>query len=103
MSGKQHESRLNQEPARKSQISDESQPKYVQNSLYDSRNNIFSCFNTQKMLFPDGKDDDFVKTGIHYYTLSIMNESNKVCLLFYILFSIFIIIRYALKVSRDRL
>lgn len=74
MAGKQLELRPNHEIIRKGQVSDESEKRepiydhiHMKNDLKPQDTHIFSS-----------KDADFIETGLHFYTLSIMNESNKV-------------------------
>ena len=74
MAGKQHETQPDQESSRKTQISDATGSKEnVSNELY---NNIFR--NPRKNVSDTSNIEEAVKTGVHFYTLSIMNESNKV-------------------------
>ena len=74
MAGKQHESRPGHEIIRKNQVSDESRKKELLNDQIQMKNDLIHQ-NTQAVA---SKDEDFVETGVHFYTLSIMNESNKV-------------------------
>lgn len=80
MAGKQHESRPDQDSPRKGQISDESGKR-------DMNHQININYNTHESLqkSPENSleitDEDTLKTGIHFYTLSIMNETNKVLLI----------------------
>ena len=80
MAGKHHEARPGQEAIRKIQISDEAQKStnisisYINNSITEE--------------FLDGpKIEEREKSCVHFYTLSIMNETNKV---FYIYIKIYL-------------
>lgn len=73
MSGKHHETRPGQEAIRKSQISDEARKWASINSKISYINNSI----TEQYL--DGpKIEEREKPCVHFYTLSIMNETNKV-------------------------
>ena len=79
MAGKQHESRQDQDSPRKGQISDECGMKNHEdmNISYDSHENIQKV--SESVLELDtASEDETKKNGIHFYTLSIMNETNKV-------------------------
>lgn len=77
MAGKHHEICPDQEIIRKSQISDEP------GKWTDNIKNIGDIKNLNKVkLLKECQDqtkiENNLKTGIHFYTLSIMNETNKV-------------------------
>lgn len=74
MAGKQHESRPDHEIIRKGQVSDESGKR---EHLFDHVH-IKNDPKPQNTHIDASKDADFIETGVHFYTLSIMNESNKV-------------------------
>lgn len=77
MVGKKNESRQGQESLRKGQISDESGKKDTEDINY----NFCEKLQNSPELSLDLdiiKEEDAKKNGIHFYTLSIMNETNKV-------------------------
>lgn len=77
MAGRQHETRPVQESIHKSQISDERGVKdHSVNGICDNTNDILrqpSVKDSDTL-----KNEEAVKRGIHFYTLSTMNESNRV-------------------------
>lgn len=74
MAGKQHESRPDHEMVRKNQVSDESGNKELKIDGFVKEDIPYPRYTHNTA----AKDEDFVETGVHFYTLSIMNESNKV-------------------------
>lgn len=78
MAGKQHESRHDQDSPRKGQISDEFGKKnHAKKDMnYDSHEIIQKLYEDGLEL--DVTNEETKKNGIFFYTLSIMNETNKV-------------------------
>ncbi len=90
MAGWQHETRSVHDSSHKLQVSDESTNKNQKKNEAQEHINDF-------LRHPLTKDQDAVnneetaKTGIHFYTLSVMNESNKVKVYFLLLIFIVVI------------
>lgn len=103
MAGKQHESRHDHDSPRKGQISDESGRKDLGNLDI----NCSSHENIQKVTenaleLGVTSEDEAIKNGIHFYTLSIMNETNKVNFMKYFSsIESFLFLRYVFEVMRD--
>lgn len=79
MAGKQHEIRPEQESPRKGQISDETGRKYlkcinINYPTHESGQNASE--NSPKLRATDFEET--MKNGTHFYTLPIMNETNRV-------------------------
>jgi len=82
MAGKQHESRQDQDSPRKGQVSDESSKK--DRETLDINYDLFEKIQTLPELaleLDTTNEEEAKKNGIHFYTLSIMNETNKVHLI----------------------
>lgn len=79
MAGKQHESRHDQDSPRKGQISDESGRKDLENlDINCSSHENIQKVTENALQLGATSEDETIKNGIHFYTLSIMNETNKV-------------------------
>lgn len=79
MAGKQHETRPEQESPRKGQISDETvrkDLKCININYYDHETGQKVSESSSNLRAADYEET--MKNGTHFYTLSIMNETNKV-------------------------
>lgn len=79
MARKQHESRQDQDSPRKGQISDESGRKDLENlDINFSSHESIQKLSENALELGATSEEETKKNGIHFYTLSIMNETNKV-------------------------
>lgn len=79
MAGKQHEE---QESTRKGQIADESGKREFLNNSYDFEYISNSQHASSENRLDGLKIEHKNKIDVHFFTLSIMNEENKVILIF---------------------
>ena len=102
MAGRKHETKPEQETVRKGQISDGSGKNEYTKPTENFECSLDTKYKSPSEQFENLKIEEPNKIDVHFYTLSIMNEANKVIfLLYYIYFYLFHSYRYVFGATRS--